>query len=290
MLRHDTSARSMTRHDASESRCVMPQVPVDGRVPFRMTHMTRFRLPSRSACVRTRTRTRMQKSCFPVSYASCVMDGRRPATLPHVAAGERGATTVPPLGRTPLTPTWAATAGRGGRDRRGVRYFPARIGPRSRREHLQFPTEFVARGRSAGLTARAHDSGMKPTPRESAAALRLAESLIEFVLAVEEGVATRRAARPREELRVRVDAASLPQREPDRPAPPPAPDLRLLKPREAAQRLGIGARLLWSMSAPNGPIPTVRIGRRVLYSPVDLDQVIERLRTKPRSPRFERHP
>jgi hypothetical protein len=131
---------------------------------------------------------------------------------------------------------------------------------------------------------------MKPTPRESAAALCLAESLIEFVLAVEEGVATRRASRPREEIRVRVDPAPPPPRESDRPAQPHAPDLRLLKPREAAARLGIGARLLWSMSAPNGPIPTVRIGRRVLYSPADLDLVIERLRTKPRSSRSDRHP
>ncbi len=132
MPRHDTFSRSMTRHDASESRCVMGQASADAWVTHRMTHMTRFRLPSRSACVRTRTRTRMQKSCFPVSYASCVMARGRPATLAHVAAATPGATTVPPRGRTPLTPTWAATTGAGGRDRRGVRYFPARIGPRSR--------------------------------------------------------------------------------------------------------------------------------------------------------------
>ena len=151
---HDTFSRSMTRHDASESRCVMGQASADAWVTHRMTHMTRFRLPSRSACVRTRTRTRMQKSCFPVSYASCVMARGRPATLAHVAAATPGATTVPPRGRTPLTPTWAATAGRGGRDRRGVRYFPARIGPRSRTEDPQYPIEFVALDRTPQRTPR----------------------------------------------------------------------------------------------------------------------------------------
>jgi hypothetical protein len=156
---HDTFSRSMTRHDASESRCVMGQASADARVTHRMTHMTRFRLLSRSACVRTRTRTRMQKSCFPVSYASCVMARDRPATLAHVAAATPGATTVPPRGRTPLTPTWAATAGRGGWGRRGVRYFLARIGPRSRTEDPQYPTEFVAPVRTPTTPAVARHVG-----------------------------------------------------------------------------------------------------------------------------------
>ena len=283
MPRHDTSARSMTRHDASESRCVMGQASADARVTHRMTHMTRFRLLSRSACVRTRTRTRMQKSCFPVSYASCVMARGRPATLAHVAAATPGATTVPPRGRTPLTPTWAATTGAGGRDRRGVRYFPARIGSRSRTEDPQYPIEFVALDRSAGPTGAADDSGMKPTPRESAAALRLAESFIEFLVAVDEGIAARRASRPRDEVRVRVDhPPAPPPAEPVRVIPPQKPEQVLLTAGEAAKRLNISGRKLWSMSAPKGPIPTVRMGRRVLYSVRDLDMVIERLRTKPR--------
>ncbi|MCS7047344.1 MAG: helix-turn-helix domain-containing protein [Gemmataceae bacterium] len=45
-----------------------------------------------------------------------------------------------------------------------------------------------------------------------------------------------------------------------------------LRPREAAQALGISPRTLWALTAPRGPIPCVRIGhgrrRSVLY-PVD---------------------
>lgn len=43
-----------------------------------------------------------------------------------------------------------------------------------------------------------------------------------------------------------------------------------LRPREAAMAIGISERTLWSLSAPRGPIPCVRIGngkrRSVLYS------------------------
>ena len=124
---------------------------------------------------------------------------------------------------------------------------------------------------------------MKPTPRESAAALRLAESLIEFIVAVDEGIASRRASRSRDEIRVKVDQSPLPiPPEPVRVIAPQKPEQVLLTARDAAKRLNISDRMLWSMSAPNGPIPTVRMGRRVLYSVRDLDMVIDRLRTKPR--------
>lgn len=49
----------------------------------------------------------------------------------------------------------------------------------------------------------------------------------------------------------------------------------LLRPREAAQRLGISERLLWQHSAPRGPIPTTRIGNAVRYSPEALQRYIE---------------
>jgi predicted DNA-binding transcriptional regulator AlpA len=39
---------------------------------------------------------------------------------------------------------------------------------------------------------------------------------------------------------------------------------------ETADMLGISRRTLWSLSAPRGPIPTVRIGRRVFYRVQDL--------------------
>ncbi|MFN5944955.1 MAG: helix-turn-helix domain-containing protein [Phycisphaerae bacterium] len=44
-----------------------------------------------------------------------------------------------------------------------------------------------------------------------------------------------------------------------------------VRPREAARILGIGSRLLWANTSPRGDIPSVRIGRVVLYRPSDLD-------------------
>ncbi len=47
----------------------------------------------------------------------------------------------------------------------------------------------------------------------------------------------------------------------------------LLTPREAAYALGgISLRHLWSISHPRGPIPIVRLGRRVFYRPEDLER------------------
>lgn len=53
-----------------------------------------------------------------------------------------------------------------------------------------------------------------------------------------------------------------PQKEPE---PDPAP--LALRPREAAKALGIGERLLWSLTN-RGEVPHVRLGRAVVY-PVD---------------------
>jgi len=53
-------------------------------------------------------------------------------------------------------------------------------------------------------------------------------------------------------------------------------DARLLvSAREAAYRLGgVSVRHLWSLTQPRGPIPCVRLGRRVLYRPRDLEAFI----------------
>ena len=50
----------------------------------------------------------------------------------------------------------------------------------------------------------------------------------------------------------------------------------LLNVREAAKALSICPKTLWSMTAPRGDLPAVRIGRRVLYDPSDLRDLIER--------------
>ena len=45
----------------------------------------------------------------------------------------------------------------------------------------------------------------------------------------------------------------------------------LVSVREAASMLGgISLRNLWSLTAPRGPIPCVKLGKRVLYRPADL--------------------
>ena len=52
----------------------------------------------------------------------------------------------------------------------------------------------------------------------------------------------------------------------------------LLSAREAAAALGICEKSLWNFSQPRGPIPSVKIGSRVLYSPGDLRKAIERMK------------
>ena len=47
--------------------------------------------------------------------------------------------------------------------------------------------------------------------------------------------------------------------------------------RDAAQMLGISTRTLWSLTAPRGPIPCVRVAGRVLYRPADLADYLDRL-------------
>jgi len=49
----------------------------------------------------------------------------------------------------------------------------------------------------------------------------------------------------------------------------------LLSQREAARNLGICEKTLWSVTAPRGSVPVVRIGRCIRYSPDDLRAWIE---------------
>ena len=52
-----------------------------------------------------------------------------------------------------------------------------------------------------------------------------------------------------------------------------ATDKLLLTAREAARMLSVSERTLWTLTH-EGAIPAVRIGRRVLYSPADLEHFI----------------
>ncbi len=49
----------------------------------------------------------------------------------------------------------------------------------------------------------------------------------------------------------------------------------LLNAREAAKALGVCAKTLWNATSPRGTIPSVRIGKRVLYSVLDLQRWID---------------
>jgi len=49
----------------------------------------------------------------------------------------------------------------------------------------------------------------------------------------------------------------------------------LLSAKEAASALGISTRHLFTLSVPRGPIPVVRLGRRILYRFRDLEEFIQ---------------
>lgn len=127
---------------------------------------------------------------------------------------------------------------------------------------------------------------MKATSRELTAAGQLAEAIIEFLVAVEEGRAQRRSQRPRDELAVRIEHAPLPAPPPElTPAPPPnseLPDDTLLSARAAAKYLSVGDRKLWEITAPRGPLAVVRFGKATRYRVEDLRDLVQRNRIKPR--------
>ena len=105
--------------------------------------------------------------------------------------------------------------------------------------------------------------------RQIAAAARLGEAILEFVLAIHE-----RPEHPHSNLRECS------------PRPPNAPRIttpkdtssgdELLPTREAARYLGISPRTIWGLTFPRGPLPVSRFGRAVRYSRSDLDAFIVR--------------
>lgn len=102
-----------------------------------------------------------------------------------------------------------------------------------------------------------------PTARESDAAQRLAEALLEFALAHEDGREHRRASRQKEIEKSRTPTEVLAKPQPKRPTEPDARGLLTTK--AAAEYLSIGRRTLYSLTAPRGPIPVIRIGTSVRY-------------------------
>jgi len=60
------------------------------------------------------------------------------------------------------------------------------------------------------------------------------------------------------------------------PAPALPPTALALRPREAAKALGIGERMLWSLTAPRGKIQSIRVGSCVLYPVTGLQAWLDR--------------
>jgi hypothetical protein len=59
------------------------------------------------------------------------------------------------------------------------------------------------------------------------------------------------------------------------PNPTSPPPVKLtLDSKKAAAALGVSERLLWAWTAPRGPIPCIRLGRRVLYPVADLEAFV----------------
>ena len=52
----------------------------------------------------------------------------------------------------------------------------------------------------------------------------------------------------------------------------------LLTTREAAAFLGLSERKVWSLTAPRGPLPAIRISRSIRFSAADLEGFVDRCR------------
>jgi excisionase family DNA binding protein len=84
----------------------------------------------------------------------------------------------------------------------------------------------------------------------------------------------------------------FPSPHPPFPRPQPAPNVvppearqpGLLSVPEAADYLSISHRSLWAMTAPRGPIPSIKFGRAVRYPIEGLDAFIAENGSKPRRP------
>lgn len=127
---------------------------------------------------------------------------------------------------------------------------------------------------------------MQASSREQIeAAHELAEALLRFLKALRPS-----EPKPTEPPRApRPESASAWRPEPPPPRriePPPAKDVPpgklLLSTRDAAAFLSVSGRTLWTLTAPRGPIPSVRLGRSVRYSVESLQAWARSAEQKPR--------
>ena len=126
---------------------------------------------------------------------------------------------------------------------------------------------------------------MQRTSRETQAAIALADAILEFLIGREEATAARVAPKVTVERPVHHRSAAPALVEPVKPArtiEPKLPNKLLVDSKEACRLLSLGERSLWSMTAPRGPIPSVRIGRCVRYSVTSLEEFVRRAAVKRR--------
>lgn len=116
---------------------------------------------------------------------------------------------------------------------------------------------------------------MKNIFSEEDAIRQFSSALIELLNAL------RNADRERLMAEIRTIATAAQQ------SPSTSSDQQLLKPllmsaRQAAKTLSVSTGTLYNLTAPRGPIPSVKLGARVCYATIDLERAIEMLKVKPR--------
>ena len=110
------------------------------------------------------------------------------------------------------------------------------------------------------------------TPEEVAACQELAQAVLRFLAAYEEG--RRKRMPPSTSVAPRPAWVPLMGSQKDRPEEAKL----LLSIRETAKCIGVSEKTLWTLTAPRGPIPAIRFGRAVRYSPDDLRAWIKQSR------------
>jgi excisionase family DNA binding protein len=111
---------------------------------------------------------------------------------------------------------------------------------------------------------------MSPTDSLRAAAHQLGEAIVNLIVALDEAANEQRIGGHRERS---VDSQSPSKRAAVTPSGP-----QLITAKEAAKRLAVSERHLYRMSAPHGPIPTIRIGASVRWSLEDVENALNQLK------------
>jgi predicted DNA-binding transcriptional regulator AlpA len=151
--------------------------------------------------------------------------------------------------------------------------FPALFRWRRTREQPPLWAQFVLSVRILGRsTLPIGVPAMVPTRREVDAARALGEAILNLLVAHEEESAVRARQRSMMETQQRPLSSML-RSNPSR-VPTPATASLLVTSKQAAEMLGVSSRTVWGMTAPRGPLQSVRLGSAVRYDVEDLASAI----------------